>query len=103
MWIFTTKGFISVVASDQEPGIFLARARNKKHLENLFPFCEIVSLPNRDYKYRVFITQEQFTALMAELATSIDYSNFKNAISDEEYHEACAGVWSVMYKYQKGK
>lgn len=103
MWMFTTKGFISVVASDQEAGIFLARARNKDHLKNLFPTAEIVTLPNRDYKYRVFITQEQFTNLMNELATSIKYSNFKNAISDDEYHDACTEVWSVMYKYQKGK
>lgn len=102
MWIFTSVGFISVVRSDIEPGRLIVRARNIKHLEILLPNAEIVHLPNRDYKYRVFITQEQFTALMLKLSTSIDYVNFKSSVHEIKYRDACHEVWGVMNRYQRG-
>lgn len=100
MWLFTTKGFISVVVSTEAANMMNVRARNKKHLQSLIPDAEIISLPGHDYKFRCFISTERFVELMEALAKSIDYPNFKNAIPDKAYHDACADVWSVMHKYQ---
>ena len=32
----------------------------------------------------------------------LDYDNFKRAIPDAEYHDACTEVWGVMHKLQPG-
>lgn len=103
MWIFTTKGFISVVASKEAVDTLNVRARNKEHLQALLPDAEVISLPGHDYKFRAFISTARFAELMAELASSIDYSNFKNAIHDNAYHHACEDVWAAMYKYQQSE
>lgn len=100
MWLFTKDGFISAVASDRDSKMMVVRARNREHLEKLLPEHEIVTLPNRDYGFRVFITREEFSTLVISLAESIDYTNFKNSIIDSEYHDACLDVWTAMYRYQ---
>ncbi|QWV94887.1 hypothetical protein KP004_06835 [Geomonas oryzisoli] len=102
MWIFTSVGFISVVRSDLDSEKLAVRARKRKHLEMLLPDEEIVHLPNRDYKYRVFITQEKFTDLMLKLSTSINYQNFKSSVHEFNYQDACHEVWGVMNRYQRG-
>ena len=32
----------------------------------------------------------------------VDYDNFKAAIPDAEYHDACSEVWGAMHKLQPG-
>lgn len=57
--------------------------------------------PKADYRYRVILDQEEFTAFMLKLSTEVDYPNFKNAVKDHDYHAALADVWGVMYGYQE--
>lgn len=101
MWIFTNRGFISAVKSDEQPDTMIIRARNKAHLTALLPEFEPVTMPGHDYARRVFISTARFGELMTELAASIDYGNFKNSIQDDVYHHACSDVWGVMYEYQQ--
>jgi hypothetical protein len=99
MWLFAKDGFVSIVKKGGE-GVFMARGRNKKHLENLFPGLKIVTTPDADYRFRVILNQEQFTAFMVEQSESVNYDNFKNAVKDHDYHDCLSDIWSTMYRYQ---
>ena len=101
MWIFTSKGFVSIVNDYERPGNLLCRARAKKHLEELFPGETITTTPKRDYRFRVSVPREVAVRIIANQVENITYNNFKNSIPEHDYHEACSDVWGVMYKYQR--
>lgn len=98
MWIFTSKGFISVVQHRQYPEKRLVRARERDVLKELFPGEEIVKLNDADYRYRVTVPAKEVAMLLFDSIMKMDYDNFKNSISPkkEAYHDACMKVWSVM-------
>lgn len=101
MWIFTTKGFISIVKDRDVPDGFMVRARKKQHLSDLFPDSDVYTEAGSDYKWRARISKQNVALVMSQEITDIDYPNFKNAIPDHDYHEACSDVWSVMFNYQR--
>lgn len=103
MWIFTNKGFISAVKSDEQPDTMLIRARVKDHLEAILPDDNIIITPENDYRYRCIISKARFVDLVAQLAQDVDYPNFKNTLTDQAYHSAAAKVWGVMYGLQVAK
>ena len=39
--------------------------------------------------------------LLASQVAALDYDNFKNAIPDEQYHDACTEVWGAMWRYEQ--
>lgn len=107
MWLFTPKGFISIVAdkNDSEGPRLLARARSKQHLVDVLgdwidePFSTYPS----DYAWRAWIKRKDLLTVMDKAVNSIDYTNFKDSIIEDEYHDACLGVWNSMYGYQEVK
>ena len=103
MWIFTTEGFLSVVADRQDPrrGRLLVRARKRKHLTTLLPECPVFQKKPSDYPWRAWATREQVQNLLASQVAALDYDNFKNAIPDEQYHDACTEVWGAMWRYEQ--
>ena len=103
MWLFTPEGFVSVVADRDQPadGRLLMRARARHHLEALLPKGgEIFQVPKSDYAWRAWISREQLKQVVAAAIDELDYPNFKNAIEERAYHDACMGVWEEMYLYQ---
>lgn len=105
MWLFTTHGFLSIVADREDPetGRLLVRARNRKHLKALLPDCEPFQKTPSDYPRRVWAEREQVQKLLTDRVAALSYDNFKNAIPDVEYHDACLDVWEAMWKYQQSK
>jgi hypothetical protein len=108
MWVFLSDAFLSVVASDRDPGVFAVRARKRKDLLNAFPDCTPVKGgPRQDYAWRAFIPRETVEALLVERLRGLDYHNFKGSIDErtaegEERHDAYLGVWNVMLRFQNG-
>ena len=100
MWVFTNKGYISVVEDFSISGNLLVRSRNRGHLSALFPTAEILQTSDADYRYRTSVPRDEVANLMFNLTQGIDYTNFKKSIPDEEYHSACASVWQIMRRYQ---
>jgi hypothetical protein len=117
MWLFTRYGFYSIACARQPNGLLdpctvMIRARRSSHLRNLqrrFPTlanAEIVSLPNRDYRYRLIVPKEAWVRVIAELAQEQEWSNFKAETAryqsaEPEYVGALHDVWSVMYHLQE--
>jgi len=100
MWIFTSKGFVSIVADMTRPGNLLIRARKKKHLQDLFPGEDVKTTPANDYRFRISIPFQDAVRILAEEIAGIDYPNFKNSIQDHDYHDACLEVWKTMFHVQ---
>ena len=103
MWISTNKGFISIVRDRQNNDVFIVRARRKQHLEEIFPEFKSAIIENRraDYRWRVFIKEQDVMVLIARQIRAIDYDNFKNSVIDKGLHDAYLDVWSVMYNLQR--
>jgi hypothetical protein len=107
MWVFTTIGFYSAVASS--PGTVMVRARDKTHLEvliekHLSSKPEIITSPNADYRYRIIVPKTDWITAMIGLTTDVDYSNFKDEThriqGQNVYVEALHDVWKTMYRVQ---
>lgn len=103
MWLYTTRGFFSIVRDYENPGEVLVRARLKGDLENLrkvWPTLTPTRETNRrDYRWRASIPAREVPLLASKLASEIDYTNFKDAVAHRQspqradlYHD----VWHVM-------
>lgn len=101
MWVFTDRGFYSVVEAPGREGTFVVRARAKADLlalAELLPGMKIVKLKNRDYQFRTFVKRADWERAIVLLTRDIDYSNFKNAVYARQgmkreaiYHR----IWAV--------
>lgn len=120
MWLFTRYGFFSIACADGadgslDPQTVMVRARRKTHLERLQQRCPalagvaIVSLPHRDYRYRIIIPKATWTSVVLELAQEQEWSNFKSesarfqGADGADYVNALHRVWEVMYGLQQSE
>jgi hypothetical protein len=106
MWLFTTKGFYSVVEHRDDPDYLLIRCRVKSDLENLLdhmPTMEMVETKNADYRYRAVVPRREWLATMLELGDELDYDNFKDAVKKRQGAERSSvylRVWQVLLHLQ---
>ena len=102
MWIFTEKGFLSVVRKPRpgEEDTLMVRARRHDALVPLANSSSrpIIRTPEADYPYRVIVNDSIFGKWMAAQAEAIDYSNFKSRVSKHSYRyeHALHEIWAVM-------
>ena len=99
MWLFTSKGMISVVSHREHSDHLMIRARSKYHLDAQFPSHEILFTPEADYPFRIIITRKQFCKFIGNYIAEMSYDNFKNSINEVPYRDHCGKVWSTMYSY----
>lgn len=88
MWLFTQRGFYSIVEDRQKPGNLLVRSRHWGDLANFLPLVsvkgeprwQIVRTPDADYPYRLSLPRDLVKHAVMQLAGEIDYGNFKDQI-----------------------
>jgi hypothetical protein len=101
MWLMTKHGFYSVV--EKRPGEFHIRARERADLDNLvarvpLPGARVIDTPEADYHHRLVVDREAVRRIMAFLADTLDYANFKSQVDilpdqrNKPYHR----VWTVL-------
>lgn len=103
MWLATQYGFYSVVRQPDGDDV-LVRARVKNDLINLVHLAqldaEIIETEGADYPFRAVISAAQFEQVMAALAQTLDYENFKHRIGalPDQWHkdEAYGRMASAM-------
>ena len=115
MWVFTTKGFFSIVEHKNDPNRVVIRARVRKDIESIKMLFEELGLEvsgveenvSFDYRYRVFARRIDWASVMAQLITDMGYTNFKNAIYEtdsleirDKRHEAYLDIWAIMHELQ---
>lgn len=100
MWVFTLDGFFSIVKDQLRPGRLLVRGRIKGQIERAFPRARVLETPTNDYPYRASLTEDQVDRYMSKQVNRIRYGNFKAALRDATYHNACLDVWLAMRRAQ---
>jgi hypothetical protein len=107
MWLLTTRGFYSAVATKDDPDTIVVRARVRADLEALRGLVgdpEILEGVGTDYRYRVRVSRARWEAAVTELAREIDYTNFKNAVSDRQGASRAhtySEVWHTLHELQR--
>src|SRR5208283_5429455 len=92
MWLFTRYGFYSIACARRpdnsiDQTLVMIRARRRAHLKNLqerfqaLADVKIVTLPARDYRYRLIVPKELWAGIVAKLAQEQEWSNFKNEVA----------------------
>ena len=91
----------------------MVRARRAEHLRNLqarFPAlagAEILTLFDRDYRYRLIVPKRVWASALAEMAKEQEWSNFKRQVSKHQgkagadYTHTLHQVWEIMYRLQE--
>jgi hypothetical protein len=97
MWLFTTKGFVSIVADTADKNFFWVRSRFAGDIEKLFPNAEVVRTPRRDYLYRARLPYLKVRNRIAEEVGNISYPNFKEAVPTKKRQNIYNMVWMRMY------
>lgn len=102
MWITTNKGMLSAVKDrNSKEKRFVLRARNKEPLAEFGG--RIVETKDSDYRFRVFLSDEEYKMFLMDLADDVDYDNFKNSIKDKRLKTACNEIWWSGMKMQNDK
>lgn len=108
MWLFTPRGFFSVVADHDVPDSVLVRARAREDLEALrevAPHVEIRETPGRDYRFRTTLSRTDWSVALVVLAAEINYANFKDEVARRQGSGRATvygRVWSTLLELQRG-
>jgi hypothetical protein len=115
MWIFTTRGFFSVVENRENNEQVLIRARVKSDIQEMHKvFFELGLKAGNvaenfysDYMYRFVAERMDWISVMEHLMLDLRYTNFKDAVymADpmelrERRHNTYLKVWSDMRQLQ---
>jgi hypothetical protein len=114
MWIASTIGWFSVVRDRERKGRVLVRARVEGDVRNLyrrfgrrFKMTRPRSDEDRDYRWRVSIRKRDWVKIVGQLASEIDYTNFKSAVharpDQGNKDSAYLSVWRAMLAVQRAE
>src|SRR5262245_15815968 len=107
MWLFTTRGFYSVVEDRDDPDRLLVRARVREDLEALreqIPELDPQETSDADCRWRAWVTRDQWVEAAARLAGEIDYPNFKSAVGarqGSERERTYSRIWAELLELQR--
>jgi hypothetical protein len=101
MWLSFSKGFLSVVATRDDPNTVMVRARRKEHLEAYFSTHSIIYTKQADYPYRVICSKAALTAVLVRYVEQLDYPNFKSSVKDKALHDAYMATWARMTQLEE--
>lgn len=109
MWMMTSTGFFSVVATGR-PGEVMIRARRLKDLVDLLARFgtakqkrSILRTPKNDYLYRVIVQAKTWASWAGQLALDpLEYPNFKSEVgrSNDRRVKTYAKVWSACLEIE---
>lgn len=110
MWIFTERGFASIVWKPAPPKhtapVCHIRSRWATDIRQLLRHAgveaDIEEWPCADYPFRAFLTSEELAVLLQSLS-SLRYDNFKGAVARNDGARAsCYGrIWALLADYAR--
>jgi hypothetical protein len=102
MWIYTKRGFYSIVQDRRDDRLLIVRARVRGDLETLFPRAPIQEGDRSDYRFRCWAWRSQAIPAIAKEIENIDYPSYKDAIVDPERRgHSYFNVWAEMAALQE--
>ena len=105
MWLFTSKSFLSVVSDKENPkgDRLLVRSRIAGDIEEVFPSADVMETPYADYRFRAWLPRSEVTQALSRYVEDLDYTNFKNSVSDKDRIRPLMQVWSIMHEHQEAQ
>ena len=104
MWIFSNKGFLSIVQDRNNKKNLLVRARFAGDIEAIFgEDVKVKETRDADYRFRASIVRGYVVTIMAGLVKLIDYPNFKDSVRHRDRHSDYMRVWGIMHAAQERK
>lgn len=116
MWIATRIGFYSIVLRPEKEGaknsVYHLRARTGSDIDAVISLLEpllkralrLFKTPDVDYHWRIILRPEELAPVLASLAATVDYPNFKDEIhaSDTQADklDAYSDLWTALYDLQ---
>ncbi len=108
MWLMTPLGFVSVVEKPGDPHLTV-RARVRADLDRLRAevcptLTPTIAGAGTDYPYRATCSHEAWATAVADMARSIDYSNFKSTVSQRQGHARArvyGRVWQQLLELER--
>ena len=112
MWIFSKRGFFSIVEDQYNNKNVKVRARLSEdmlELQSLYKKltgkdANLIIDETADYRYRIIIPKSEWAEIAKILTTEIDYTNFKNHMHEKnntKLDKALGQIWKTMYSLQK--
>ena len=102
MWLFTSEGFVSVVAHSEKPDTLLVRARDEGSLLSLVEAtgATLRHTPSNDYPKRIEVPRGALARWLADQVFNLDYRNYKAHMWSErpEFGDALHDVWVAMHQ-----
>ena len=105
MWVVTTTGFYSAVATPD--GRMMVRCRVREDAEALSEFLDdsppVLETMHADYPFRVICRPQQWAEFLEWEASRIDYSNFKDEVTrvqGQDRHNIYTGVWGALRRLE---
>ena len=102
MWLFTSEGFVSVVAHSEKPDTLLVRARDERSLLSLVEAtgATLRHSNTSDYPFRIEDSRGAYSAWVADQIAELAYTNYKAHMWSErpEFGDALHDVWVAMHQ-----
>jgi len=100
MWIFTQRGFLSIVKHTEKDNLLIVRSRFRGHIEKIFPKARVEEDGSRDYRFRAELPANEASKVIAEMVLTIRYDNFKASLDmyDERYMDCCLDVYHSVLR-----
>jgi hypothetical protein len=61
----------------------------------------VITTDDSDYRFRLILDKNYAANVVAESIMDIDYTNFKNSVTEKWRYNAYTQIWNVMYKVQE--
>jgi hypothetical protein len=101
VWIFTKRGYYSVIQYPNDPDHLVVRARVRGDIEQEFPSVRRVhETADHDYRFRARVPRVEVIAAMSKAVEGITYSNYKAAVIDQRRSYDYGLVWLAMANMQ---
>lgn len=100
MWLFTQRGFFSIVQHKGNPAVLIVKARVKGDIEKYWPEAVIERNEEFDYLYRTNLPREAVEPVILQIVKDINYDSFKGSLEDKRRYAWYVRVWETLCMMQ---
>lgn len=101
MWLFSQRGFFSIVQHRDKPHILIVKARMRGDIEKYWPDAVIERNEDFDYLYRTELYRHQVEPVILKMIQDVDYASFKGSLEDKRRYLWYVQLWEVLCLMQE--
>lgn len=101
MWLFSQRGFFSIVQHKENPDFLVVKARVKGDIEKYWPDAVIERNEDFDYLYRANIARHAVEPVILKMVEDIDYASFKSSLEDKRRYSWYVNLWETLCMMQE--